>query len=42
MAAPEVGAYEAVLPTEPGDVYADSAFAGDRAWKAIRSRGGMP
>ena len=33
---------EAVLPPEPGDVYADSAFAGDRAWKAVRSRGGMP
>ncbi|HEX6016426.1 MAG TPA: IS5 family transposase [Geminicoccaceae bacterium] len=33
---------EAVLPSEPGDVYADSAFAGDRAWQAIRSRGGMP
>jgi IS5 family transposase len=33
---------EAVLPSEPGDVYADSAFAGDRASCAIRSRGGMP
>ena len=33
---------DAVLPSEPGDVYADSAFGGDRAWKAIRSRGGMP
>ena len=33
---------ERVLPPEPGDVYADSAFAGGRAWEAIRSRGGMP
>jgi IS5 family transposase len=33
---------EAVLPSAPGDVYADSAFAGDRAWQAIRSRGGTP
>ena len=32
----------AVLPPEPGDVYADSAFAGDRAWGAIRARGGTP
>jgi IS5 family transposase len=33
---------KAVLPSQPGDVYADSAFGGDRAWRAIRSRGGMP
>src|SRR5688572_27153565 len=33
---------EAVLPPEPGDVYGDSAFTGDRAWTAIRSRGGTP
>jgi transposase, IS5 family len=33
---------EAVLPSEPGDVYADGAFAGDRAWRAIRSCGGTP
>ena len=33
---------ERVLPSEPGDVYGDSAFAGDRAWQAIRSRGGLP
>ncbi len=33
---------ETVLPPEPGDVYGDSAFAGDRAWSAIRSRGGTP
>jgi IS5 family transposase len=32
----------AVLPPEPGDVYADSAFGGDKSWKAIRARGGMP
>jgi IS5 family transposase len=33
---------KAVLLSQPGDVYADSAFGGDRAWRAIRSRGGMP
>jgi IS5 family transposase len=33
---------EAVLPPEPGEVYADSAFAGDRTWRAIRARGGTP
>jgi transposase, IS5 family len=33
---------EAVLPSEPGDVYADSAFAGDKPSKAIRARGGKP
>jgi IS5 family transposase len=33
---------EAVLPAEPGDVYGDSAFAGDRAWQAIHARRGMP
>jgi transposase, IS5 family len=33
---------EAVLPPEPGEVYGDSAFAGDRAWQVIRARGGMP
>ena len=33
---------ERVLPPEPGEVFGDSAFAGDRAWSAIRSRGGMP
>jgi transposase, IS5 family len=33
---------EAVLPPKPGEVYGDSAFAGDRAWSAIRSRGGTP
>jgi IS5 family transposase len=33
---------EAVLPSEPGDVYADSAFGGDRPWGAIRARGGRP
>ena len=31
-----------VLPPEPGEVYGDSAFAGERAPKAIRSRGGTP
>jgi transposase, IS5 family len=33
---------EAVLPPEPGEVYGDSAFAGSRAWEAIRARGGAP
>lgn len=33
---------EAVLPPEAGDVYADSAFNGDKPGKAIRARGGMP
>ncbi len=33
---------EAVLPPEPGEVYGDSAFGGDRAWSAIRARGGVP
>ena len=32
----------AVLPPEPGEVYGDSAFAGDRASEAIRARGGTP
>ena len=32
----------AVLPPEPGDVYADTAFGGDKPWKAIRARGGTP
>jgi IS5 family transposase len=31
-----------VLPPEPGEVYGDSAFAGDRASEAIRARGGTP
>jgi transposase, IS5 family len=33
---------EAVLPPDPGEVYGDSAFAGDRAWGAIRARSGTP
>jgi IS5 family transposase len=33
---------EAVLPPEPGEVYGDSAFGVDRAWSAIRARGGVP
>jgi transposase, IS5 family len=33
---------ERVLPDEPGEVYADSAFAGDKVWRAVRSRGGVP
>lgn len=32
----------AVLPPEPGGVYADSAFAGRKAEAAIRARGGTP
>jgi IS5 family transposase len=33
---------EAVLPSEAGDVYADSAFMGDKPSKSIRARGGTP
>ena len=33
---------EAVLPPKAGNVYADSAFNGDKPWKAMRARGGMP
>ena len=33
---------EAVLPPEARNVYADSAFTGDKPAKAIRARGGMP
>lgn len=33
---------EAVLPPEAGNVYADSAFTGDKPSKAIRARGGTP
>jgi IS5 family transposase len=32
----------AVLPEQPGRVYADSAFAGRKAEAAIRARGGTP
>src|SRR5919202_4698123 len=32
----------AVLPPEPGDVYADSAFGGLRCADAIRAKGGGP
>ncbi len=32
----------AVLPDEPGKVYADSAFAGRKAEDLIRARGGIP
>src|SRR5215210_1522234 len=32
----------AILPSEPGEVYGDSAFAGARAEAAIRARGGTP
>lgn len=32
----------AVLPSDPGRVYADSVFAGRKAEAAIRARGGMP
>jgi len=32
----------AVLPDEPGKVYADSAFAGRKAENVIRARGGIP
>jgi IS5 family transposase len=33
---------EAVLPPEAGDVYADSAFMGDKPTEAIQARGGTP
>src|SRR5215211_3688480 len=33
---------EAVLPQEPGEVYADSAYAADRFTNVIRARGGVP
>lgn len=33
---------EAVLPSEPGDVYGDSAFAGRSAERVIIARGGTP
>ena len=32
---------EAVLPSDPGDVYADSAYAADRFTNVIRARGGV-
>ena len=32
---------EAVLPSDPGDVYADSAYAVDRFTNVIRARGGV-
>ena len=33
---------QAVLPTEPGEVYADSAYAARRFTDVIRARGGQP
>src|SRR5215212_3862822 len=33
---------EAVLPSDPGEVYADSAYAADRFTSVIRARGGVP
>lgn len=33
---------EAVLPHEPGDVYADNAYAADRFTGVIRAHGGVP
>src|SRR5215210_3038975 len=33
---------DAVLPQEPGEVYADSAYAADRFTNVIRARGGVP
>ncbi len=32
---------EAVLPQDPGEVYADSAYAADRFTTVIRARGGV-
>src|SRR5215212_645000 len=33
---------DAVLPSDPGEVYADSAYAADRFTNVIRARGGVP
>src|ERR687897_119574 len=32
----------AVLPSDPGEVYADSAYAADRFTNVVRARGGVP
>ncbi|MBL6459628.1 transposase, partial [Belnapia sp. T6] len=34
--------FAAVLPSEPGKVYGDSAFGGSRSTYAIRAKGGQP
>lgn len=39
---PDAGQMQAVLPSEPGDVYGDCAFAGRSAERAIIARGGTP
>jgi transposase, IS5 family len=33
---------DAVLPSDPGEVYADSSYAADRFTNVIRARGGVP
>jgi transposase, IS5 family len=33
---------EAILPSDPGEVFADSAYAADRFTNVIRARGGVP
>jgi IS5 family transposase len=38
----DAGELERVLPSEPGDVYGDSAFGGARSAAAIRAKGGAP
>jgi transposase, IS5 family len=37
----DAAALDAVLPSEPGDVYGDSAFAGNRSEQVIAARGGI-
>jgi IS5 family transposase len=39
---PDADQMEAVLPSEPGDVYGDCAFAGRSAERVIIARGGTP
>ena len=38
----DAGCLEAVLPTEPGEVYGDSAFASAKSDRLILARGGTP
>jgi IS5 family transposase len=39
---PDAGQMQVVLPSQPGDVYGDSAFAGRSAERVIIARGGTP
>src|ERR687893_702539 len=38
----DAAALASVLPSEPGEVYGDSAFGGTRSADAIRAKGGVP